>query len=71
MTLVAQWEKQAQADREAIFCYLYREAGLAVASAKDDRFVSVVGILKENPLAGMEAGKTVKQRKLAGCYRKG
>lgn len=64
MTPVVQWEKQGLADREAIFCYLYREAGLVVASATDERFVSVVSILKENPLTGMQAGKTAKQRKL-------
>jgi plasmid stabilization system protein ParE len=55
---------QARADREAIFRYLYQEAGLAVASATDDKFVSMAEILRENPLAGTQAGKTAKQRKL-------
>ncbi len=64
MTSVVQWEKQAQADREAIFRYLYQEAGLTVASATDDRFVSVVSILEENSQAGTKAGTTGKQRKL-------
>lgn len=59
-----QWEIQAQADREAIFRYLYQEVGLAVASATDDKFVSMVNILKENPLAGVKHGRTVKHRKL-------
>lgn len=64
MTLSVQWEAQAQADREAIFRYLYQEAGLAVASATDDKFVSMTGILKDNPVAGVKAGRTAKQRKL-------
>lgn len=59
-----QWEMQAQADREAIFRYLYQEAGLLVASATDDKFVSMVNILKENPLAGVKNGRTTKHRKL-------
>ncbi|GLR10254.1 plasmid stabilization protein [Mixta theicola] len=64
MTTIVQWEAQARTDREAIFRYLYQEAGLAVASATDDKFVSMVNILKENPLAGTKAGRTEKQRKL-------
>lgn len=64
MKLTVQWEVHARSDREAIFRYLYQEAGLAVASATDDKFVSMVDILKENPLAGTKAGKTAKQRKL-------
>lgn len=64
MTTIVQWEVQARTDREAIFRYLYQEAGLAVASATDDKFVSMVNILKENPLAGTKAGRTEKQRKL-------
>lgn len=64
MTPVIQWEKRARTDREAIFRYLYKEAGLLIASATDDRFISMVGILRENPLAGTKAGKTEKQRKL-------
>ena len=64
MTSVVQWEKQARADKEAIFRYLYREAGLPVASATDDKFVSMAGMLGENPLAGTKAGRTEKQRKL-------
>lgn len=59
-----QWEIRARADREAIFRYLYQEAGLPVASATDDKFVSMISILRENPLAGVKVGKTAKQRKL-------
>ncbi|WP_092876794.1 type II toxin-antitoxin system RelE/ParE family toxin [Izhakiella capsodis] len=59
-----QWEIQAQEDRETIFRYLYQEAGLLVASATDDKLVSMIGILSENPQAGVEAGRTVKRRKL-------
>jgi len=64
VTSDVQWEIQARADREAIFRYLYQEAGLPVASATDDKFVGMVSILRENPLAGVKAGRTVKQRKL-------
>ncbi|MTD29007.1 type II toxin-antitoxin system RelE/ParE family toxin [Erwinia sorbitola] len=64
MTQTIRWERQAQADREAIFRYLYQEAGLSVASATDDKFVSMTGILKENPLAGTKAGRTARHRKL-------
>jgi len=59
-----QREIQAQADREVIFRYLYQEAGLPVASATDDKFVSMVSILKENPLTGVKNERTTKQRKL-------
>lgn len=41
MTSDVQWEIRARADREAIFRYLYQEAGLPVASATDDKFVSM------------------------------
>ncbi|KEY58952.1 type II toxin-antitoxin system RelE/ParE family toxin [Serratia sp. DD3] len=64
MTSVVQWEKQAQADRETIFRYLYQEAGLSIASATDDKFVGMANILQDNPLAGVKAGNTEKQRKL-------
>ena len=64
MTSTVHWEAQARSDREAIFRYLYQEAGLPVASATDDKFVGMVSMLRENPLAGTEAGKTAKQRKL-------
>ncbi|RWR02591.1 plasmid stabilization protein [[Pantoea] beijingensis] len=64
MTSDVQWEIRARADREAIFRYLYQEAGLPVASATDDKLVSMVSILRENPLAGVKAGRTAKQRKL-------
>ncbi|QDY43945.1 type II toxin-antitoxin system RelE/ParE family toxin [Candidatus Pantoea soli] len=64
MTPDVQWEIQAKADREAIFRYLYQEAGVSVASMADDRLVSMVNILRENPQAGVKAGKTAKQRKL-------
>jgi len=60
-----QWEKQAQADRETIFRYLYREAGLLVASATDDKFTSMASLLSENPQAGTKVG-TEKQYKLVG-----
>ena len=64
MTSDVQWEIQVKADREAIFRYLYQEAGLPVASMADDKLVSMVNLLRDNPLAGTQAGKTVKQRKL-------
>ena len=64
MTAEILWETGARADREAIFRYLYQEADLPVASATDDKLVSMVSILRENPLAGVKAGKTAKQRKL-------
>lgn len=64
MRTAVEWEKQARADREAIFLYLYQEAGVLVASATDDRFASMVDILRENPLAGTKAGSVEKQRKL-------
>ncbi len=64
MRTAVEWEKQARADREAIFFYLYQEAGVLVATATDDKFVSMVDILRENPLAGTKAGSAEKQRKL-------
>ncbi|WP_313681897.1 type II toxin-antitoxin system RelE/ParE family toxin [Pantoea sp.] len=35
-----------------------------VAIAADDRLAAMVNILKENPVAGVQAGRTVKHRKL-------
>lgn len=61
---VIRWEKSASADREAVFMYLYREAGAQVAIATDERFDGMVNILKASPMAGVRAGKTEKQRKL-------
>ncbi|GKX64298.1 hypothetical protein SOASR032_28670 [Pragia fontium] len=58
------WEKQAQADRKNIFLYLYREAGLPVASATDEKFMMLAGLLEDNPQAGVVVGKSGKQRKL-------
>lgn len=68
MSAIVEWEKQALNDREKIFRYLYREAGLLVASAADDKFVGLVNILKENPQAGIRAGKKNNQRKLVVPY---
>jgi len=45
--------------------YLNKEAGAMVAIAADDRFVAMIEILKGNLLAGLRAGRTEKQRKLA------
>lgn len=64
MIPAVEWEKQARADREAIFLYLYQAAGVLVASATDDKFASMVDILRENPLASTKAGSAEKQRKL-------
>lgn len=63
MISAVQWEKQAQADRETIFRYLYREAGLLVASATDDKFTRMASLLSENPRAGTKVD-TEKQYKL-------
>lgn len=56
--------KRAQRDREDIFLYLNREAGTAIAIAADDRLADMTGILEENPLAGVKAGRLESQRKL-------
>ncbi|WP_114192143.1 type II toxin-antitoxin system RelE/ParE family toxin [Edaphovirga cremea] len=61
---VVRWELRAQVDRESIFRYLYREAGLLVASATDDKFEMLASLLEDNPEAGTEAGKSRKNRKL-------
>jgi plasmid stabilization system protein ParE len=59
-----EWEKRAQSDRENIFLYLNQEAGAVVAVAADDRLTGMAAILKENPLAGVKAGRSDRQRKL-------
>ncbi|EJU3354581.1 type II toxin-antitoxin system RelE/ParE family toxin [Salmonella enterica] len=64
MTVRVEWDKRAQYDRENIFQYLNREAGVAVAIAADDRLSAMVTILEENPLAGVQAGRKENQRKL-------
>ncbi len=64
MTSVVQWGKQAQADREAIYAYLYREAGMDVATSVDEKFSAMATLLEETPLAGVRAGRKDNQRKL-------
>lgn len=64
MTVTVEWEKRAQTDRENIFLYLNREAGALVAIAADERLAGMTAILAENPLAGVKAGRSEKQRKL-------
>ncbi|MDE1185460.1 MAG: type II toxin-antitoxin system RelE/ParE family toxin [Pantoea sp.] len=64
MTTNIVWERRALTDRENIFLYLNKEAGALVAIAADDRLAAMVNILKENPMAGVQAGRTVKHRKL-------
>ncbi|WP_312626797.1 type II toxin-antitoxin system RelE/ParE family toxin [Scandinavium sp.] len=64
MTIRIEWEKRAQQDRENIFLYLNREAGAVVAIAADGRLAGMASILTENPLAGVRAGRSDKQRKL-------
>ncbi|WP_405469329.1 type II toxin-antitoxin system RelE/ParE family toxin [Morganella morganii] len=64
MTVTVEWEKQAQDDRETIFRYLAREAGVKVAVTADNKLSALAGILKANPLAGVSAGRSEKQRKL-------
>lgn len=59
------WAKQAQADREAIFRFLYKEAGIRVALATDERFVSTISLVEANPQAGKIAGQKTDQRKIA------
>lgn len=64
MTVCVEWEKRAQSDRENIFLYLNREAGALVAIAADERLAGMAGILTQNPLAGVKAGRSETQRKL-------
>lgn len=64
MTTSIVWDRRALTDREDIFLYLNKEAGAAVAIAADDRLTAMVEILKDNPMAGVQAGSTIKQRKL-------
>lgn len=59
-----QWEKRAQIDREAIFNYLLREAGLVVAGAYDEKIISLINLIKENPYAGLQIGRIKKNLKL-------
>lgn len=63
MTIVL-WEAQAQVDRKSIFLYLYREAGLPVAKATDEKFMTLTELLLDNPQAGVVVGKFAKKRKL-------
>ncbi|KEA52622.1 plasmid stabilization protein [Mangrovibacter sp. MFB070] len=64
MTVCVEWEKRAQSDRENIFLYLNREVGALVAIAADEQLAGMAGILAENPLAGVKAGRSETQRKL-------
>lgn len=64
MTRTVRWAQEAQADREAIFTYLCKEAGLAVASAADEKFTKMVVLIRAFPHSGTVAGKTEEQRKI-------
>ncbi|MBN7765952.1 type II toxin-antitoxin system RelE/ParE family toxin [Pectobacterium brasiliense] len=64
MIFKVRWEKQALADREGIYRYLYKEAGLDVANAADEKFISSVSLLEATPEAGLDIGKSGKRRKL-------
>ncbi|EKI6157105.1 type II toxin-antitoxin system RelE/ParE family toxin [Salmonella enterica] len=64
MKVSVEWEKRAQHDRENIFLYLNREAGALVAIAADERLAGMAASLAENPLAGVKAGRSERQRKL-------
>ncbi len=67
MTVRVEWEKRAQRDREDIFLYLNREAGDEVAIAADDRLAGMTGILEENPLAGVKAGRLENRERSEFC----
>ncbi|OAT15993.1 hypothetical protein M977_04677 [Buttiauxella gaviniae ATCC 51604] len=60
MTTIIAWEKRTLTDRENIFIYLNKATQAIVAIAADDRFVAMVEILKDNPLADVKAGRTEK-----------
>ncbi|MEA9393573.1 type II toxin-antitoxin system RelE/ParE family toxin [Acerihabitans sp. TG2] len=64
MTAVVQWEKEALADKEAIYVYLCQEAGVEVAGSVDEKLDAMATLLEGTPLAGVQAGKLPRQRKL-------
>ncbi|WP_413726409.1 type II toxin-antitoxin system RelE/ParE family toxin [Sodalis sp. RH16] len=64
MTAVVQWAKQAQADREAIYVYLYREAGMVIADSVDEKFIAMATLLEKTPLCGVQTGNKSSRRKL-------
>ncbi|WOA52036.1 type II toxin-antitoxin system RelE/ParE family toxin [Dickeya solani] len=64
MTATVRWERQAIADREDIYRYLYQNAGLEVANATDDKFAAAVALLETTPEAGVSIGKSGERRKL-------
>ncbi|MFC0139430.1 type II toxin-antitoxin system RelE/ParE family toxin [Erwinia mallotivora] len=64
MTLKVEWSRDAQADREAVYRYLYQEAGLRVADATDEKLRDIANILAENPHAGVKTGRVESRRKL-------
>ncbi|NPE50868.1 type II toxin-antitoxin system RelE/ParE family toxin [Dickeya dadantii] len=64
MTATVRWERQAIADREDIYRYLYQNAGLEVANATDDKFAAAVTLLETTPEAGVSIGTSGERRKL-------
>jgi len=64
VTVSVRWEKRALADREGIYRYLYKEAGLDVANGVDDKFESTVSLLEATPEAEIDIGKSGERRKL-------
>ena len=64
MTIRVEWETRAQAHREHISLYLTRAARAMVAIPADDRRAGMTTILTTNPLAGVKAGSSERQRKL-------
>jgi len=64
VTATVRWERQAIADREDIYRYLYLNAGLEVANATDGKFAAAVALLETTPEAGVSIGKSGERRKL-------
>lgn len=62
MTRAVFWERRAQQDREDIWLYLYKEAGLRVADATDKRFSEAVELLKANPCMDVETQRPYGRR---------
>lgn len=64
MKYQVRWATAALADREAIFRYLYREAGCPVATQTDEKFVAMSRLLAEQPQSGVVISGNDKRRRL-------
>ncbi|MGG4664923.1 type II toxin-antitoxin system RelE/ParE family toxin [Providencia vermicola] len=58
------WEKAAQTDREHIYHYFFKHAGILLADKIDNRFQELTELLQATPYSGVKVKNKENYRKL-------